>query len=104
MLSCRTKLEKLLCLKTVGRSSRANASGCRTMKASPSAVQLIKCAFAESSSSDHVCSMQALSACEQCCAVRPDMQGASACVPYLYDAKPGVLCEEVMPMVAAALR
>ena len=104
MLSCRTKLEKLLCLKTVGRSSRANASGCRTMKASPSAVQLIKCAFAESSSSDHVCSMHALLACARCYAARPDTQATSACLPCLQHVNPAVMCDDVVPIVAAALR
>ena len=39
MLSCRTKLEKLLCLKYLGRMSEANSAGRDTTNEAPSAVQ-----------------------------------------------------------------
>ncbi len=56
VLSCRTKLEKLLCLKSVGRRSRANSAGCHTTKAVPSTFHDITSSVTGSSTSMQVLS------------------------------------------------
>jgi hypothetical protein len=54
VLSWRTKLEKLLCLKYLGRRSRANSAGRHTMKADPSSFHEMTSSTAGSSTSWYV--------------------------------------------------
>ncbi|ONM56652.1 hypothetical protein ZEAMMB73_Zm00001d021264 [Zea mays] len=54
VLSCRTKLEKLLCLKYLGRRSRANSAGRHTTNVEPSSFHEITSSTAGSSTSWYV--------------------------------------------------
>ncbi len=54
MLSWRTKLEKLLCLKYFGSKSRANSAGRQTMKVDPSSFQEMSSSTPGSSTSWYV--------------------------------------------------
>jgi hypothetical protein len=54
VLSWRTKLEKLLCLKYLGNRSRANSAGRHTMKADPSSFHEMMSSTAGSSTSWYV--------------------------------------------------